>query len=471
MGYAYTAAGKLGLQIEHMKNSAKKKRVLIVEDDEIAASFIALQCKKHGFETFISQEGGGIGMHLTAGVSAVLLDLGLPDRNGLDVLREIRRRHPKLPCFVITATDTASSAVEALKSGALDYFTKPIQVERLMESLKCAVMSAQDSSRAQSPASSGYPWKSAEMRKLQRLAGKAAKSSSPVLIVGESGVGKQELASTLHQSSTRRERPFITYNVTDEPTQKIEMDLFGLERGAVTDMHLRRRGKMEAASTGTLFINDVEQLPPSVQRRILEVLETGTFSKLGSEVRQRVDFNLVFGSSVDLAEVAGSIGFNPELLFRICAITLRIPPVRERKEDIPMLCEQIITQICLANHCRRPEIAAQAMERLGAYSWPGNLVEMKSALEHAVSVSESGVIDAADLPEKLRGPEEPDYNTVIRNIGGATINELERLSLVEALEFCNGNRRKVAQRLGVSLRTVYNLMDRYGIGRDRASAE
>ncbi len=443
---------------------------MIVEDDVISAEFIANECIKHGFETVTCFEASQIWGVLGAGVSAVLLDLGLPDQDGHEVLRELRRRHPRLPCFVITADGTASSAVEALKSGAVDYFTKPVHAERLIESLKHAIALSSEPGLP-APSDPGFFWKSGGMRKLQRLVGKASKSACPVLISGERGVGKRDVASAIHFGSNRRGKPFVTYNVPGGSAQQIEVDLFGSEGGAIPDLPSRRRGRMEAASTGTLFINDVDLLQPSIQRRILEVMETGSYLRVGSEVRQRVDFKLIFGWSKELEEASIPPAIDPEFFYGISALTLRIPAVRDRRDDIPVLCEQYITQICIANHCRRPEIAVQAMKHLVAYSWPGNLVELKSALEHAVSVAEGRVIDLKDLPDSIRTVERPDYDAVIRNIGGATINELERLSLVEALEFCNGNRRKVALRLGVSLRSVYNLMERHGIQKAGSSSD
>lgn len=453
-----------------IKAMPNRNPILIVEDDVISAEFIANDCSKHGFRTVTCSEASQIWGVLSAGISAVLLDLGLPDQDGHEVLREIRRRYPRLPCFVITADGTASSAVEALKSGAIDYFTKPVHSERLMESLRHAVALSSEPGLPP-PSDPGFFWKSVGMRKLQRLVGKASKSACPVLITGERGVGKEDVASAIHFGSNRRGKPFVAYNVPDGPAQQVEVDLFGSESGAAADLPSRRRGRMEVAATGTLFVNDVDLLQPSIQRRILEVMETGSFLRVGSEVRQRVDFKLIFGWSKELEEGTIPPGMDPEFFYRISALPLRIPAVRDRREDIPRLCEQYITQICIANHCRRPEIAVQAMKHLVAYSWPGNLVELKSALEHAVSVAEGRVIDLKDLPESVGAVERPDYDAVIRNIGGATITELERLSLVEALEFCNGNRRKVALRLGVSLRTVYNLMERHGIQKSSPSSD
>jgi DNA-binding NtrC family response regulator len=311
------------------------------------------------------------------------------------------------------------------------------------------------------------------MTKLQRLVSKASRSSSPALIIGESGTGKAELASSIHFGSPRRGSPFVVYNASTDSAQQIEIDLFGSDGGVSTTLRSNMRGKIEAAAKGTLFINEIENLPASVQWKLIEVLDTWTFSRFGCEVKRRLDLHLVFGTSENLPGDPDSSGLNAELLSRISAFTLRIPALRDRSEDIPILCEHYITQICIANCRRRPEISADAMNLLVAYQWPGNLVELKSALEHAVALADNDMIDARDLPETIARLDQTgiDYNPASRNIGGRTINELERLSLMEALESCNGNRRKVAERLGVSLRTVYNLMDRYGISRDRRPSQ
>lgn len=453
-----------------MKPSPTRNRILIVEDDEISAAFISNECTRHGFETAICSEAAQIWGMLGGGVAAVLLDLGLPDQDGLEVLREILRRQPKLPCFVITADETASSAVEALKSGAIDYFTKPVQGERLMESLKHAVATA--SGPGQPPAADpGSPWKSGGMRMLQRLIEKAGKGAFPVLVAGERGSGKPEVASAIHSRSNRSSKPFVIYKVPNGPPQQIEAELFGSDSLSEVEAPSRRRGKMEAASKGSLFIDDVDRLPSAIQHRILEVMKTGVYTRMGSGVRRQVDFRLIFGWSDELGEAEVPPAIDPEFFYGISSMTLRVPAVRNRREDIPRLCEQYITLICIANHCRRPEIAPKAMKQLMQYSWPGNLIELKSVLEHAVSVAEGRMIDLMDLPECVKTAQRPALDSVIRNIGGATISELERLSLVEALEFCNGNRRKVALRLGVSLRTVYNLMERHGIQKSGSSAD
>lgn len=456
-----------------MRAHPKSTRVLVIEDDEIVASLIAHECRKNGFQPIVFDQGRSALLHPSDGVSAVLIDLSLPDLSGMDVLREMKRKSPNIPCFIITASDTASSAIEALKSGAIDYFTKPINMTRLVESIKSAAASSSIPGKAAFPSSSKHHWKSTLMTKLLRLVSKASRTSSPALIVGESGTGKVELASSIHSGSPRRDRPFLVYNVSADSAHQIEIDLFGSDGGVSTSIRSNRRGKMEAAAQGTLFINEIENLPASVQWKLIEILDTGTFTRFGCEVKRRLDLHLVFGASENFPENQKSGDFNAEFLSRISAITLRIPALRDRSEDIPMLCEHYITQICIANCRRRPEISADAMNLLVAYQWPGNLVELKSALEHAVALADNDMIDARDLPEGIARLEQSgmDCNPAIQNIGGRTINELERLSLMEALESCNGNRRKVAERLGVSLRTVYNLMDRYGISRDRRPSQ
>lgn len=455
-----------------MRAQPKSTRVLVIEDDEIVASLIAHECRKNGFQPIVFDQGRSALLHPVDGVSAALIDLSLPDVSGMDVLREMKRKSPNTPCFIITASDTASSAIEALKSGAIDYFTKPINITRLVESIKSAAASSSIPGRTAFPSSSKHHWKSTLMTKLQRLVSKASRTTSPALIVGESGTGKVELASSIHFGSPRRDGPFLVYNVSTDSAHQIEIDLFGSDGGVPTTMRSNMRGKMEAAAKGTLFINEIERLPASVQWKLLEILDTGTFTRFGCEVKRRLDLHLLFGASETFPENQESGDFNAELLSRISAITLRIPALRDRSEDIPMLCEHYITQICIANGRRRPELSADAMKLLVAYRWPGNLVELKSALERGMAVAENDMIDARDLPESIAGlgQDGMDCNPVIQKIGGRTINELEHLSLIEALESCNGNRRKVADRLGVSLRTVYNLMDRYGVSRDRRSS-
>lgn len=455
-----------------MRFSPTAPRVLVIEDDEIVASLIAHECRKSGFQALVFDQGRKALLQASKEVAAVLIDLTLPDLSGMDVLREIKRQHPTIPCFIITASDTASSAVEALKSGAIDYFIKPINMTRLMESIKSAVASFSGPGRSAFSSSSGYHWKSTLMTNFQRLVSKASRTSSPAQIVGESGTGKVELASSIHFGSPRRDGPFLVYNVSTDSAQQIEIDLFGSDGGVSAPMRSNVRGKMEAAAKGTLFINEIEKLPASVQWKLVEILDTGTFSRFGCEVKRRLEARLVFGASETFPENQESSVFNAELLSRISAITLRIPALRDRSEDIPMLCEHYITQICIANCRRRPEISADAMNLLVAYRWPGNLVELKSALERAIAVAENDMIDARDLPGAIArlGQDGMDYSPVTQDIGGRTINELERLSLIEALEACNDNRRKVADRLGVSLRTVYNLMDRHGVSRDRRSS-
>ena len=456
-----------------MRSSTKSTRVLVIEDDEIVASLIAHECRKNGFQPIVFDQGRTALLHPSDGVSAVLIDLSLPDLSGMDILREMKRKNPNVPCFIITASDTASSAIEALKSGAIDYFTKPINMTRLVESIKSAAASSSIPGPTAFPSSSTVHGKSPLMTKLQRLVSKASRSSSPALIIGESGTGKAELASSIHFGSPRRGSPFVVYNASTDSAQQIEIDLFGSDGGVSTTLRSNMRGKIEAAAKGTLFINEIENLPASVQWKLIEVLDTWTFSRFGCEVKRRLDLHLVFGTSENLPGDPDSSGLNAELLSRISAFTLRIPALRDRSEDIPILCEHYITQICIANCRRRPEISADAMNLLVAYQWPGNLVELKSALEHAVALADNDMIDARDLPETIARLDQTgiDYNPASRNIGGRTINELERLSLMEALESCNGNRRKVAERLGVSLRTVYNLMDRYGISRDRRPSQ
>lgn len=436
------------------------QKILVVEDNEEMAAVVSLYCEKYGFEACVSTDGKGVEPLLATGISAMIMDLSLPDSNGLEILRDVRKRFPKLPCFVMTGSGAVSHAVQALKCGALDYFTKPFDPYSLMEAIKAAVSNAEDltSPYAVAPeVAMGYEWKSVRMKEVQEIVIRASRTMAPVLLQGESGTGKTELAHSIHLQSVRKSGSFAVLNCDGMSGEELEMELFGDGRS------LRRRAKMLIANGGTLYINGIEKFPPFLQAAFLTVIESGQFCAVGSESRQRADFRLICGSQVDLAAEVAAGRFNASLLIRIGSLELSAPALRERAGDLPRLCEQVITQICVANRCRRPSLSHKVLERFDDYSWPGNLRELRTVLEHAISVTIDGIVDVDDLPERLRWTRAADRSPMIAVPMAPTMDELERISLIAALEAFGGNRRRTAARLGVSLRTVYNMISRHGL--------
>jgi DNA-binding NtrC family response regulator len=445
-----------------------RSKILVVEDNEAMAAVVSLYCEKYGFEACVSSDGKGVDAHLESGVSAMVMDLSLPDADGLEILRSVRKRFPKLPCFVMTGSGKVSHAVQALKSGALDYFSKPFDPYSLMEAVRAAVERSGDASGslyADSPELAlGYEWKSTRMREVQQLLGQASRRMVPVLIHGESGTGKTELAHSIHLQSIRKSGAFVVLNCDGLGGDAIETELFGDGLG------MRRRAKMLIATGGTLYLKGIEKFPPGLQAAFLMVLESGQFCSVGSESRQRADFRLICGTQVDLAAEVEAGRFNAALLTRISSLVVKVPSLCERVEDIPLLCEHMITQVCVANRCRRPTLSRKVLERFADSPWPENLRELRAVLEHAISATTDGMIDLDDLPESIRGSQVTARPPLHPLPMAATMDELERCSLIAALEAYGGNRRRAAARLGVSLRTVYNMISRHGLQNRDGSA-
>ncbi len=395
---------------------------------------------------------------------AALLDLNLPDGDGLTLLGKIRKQSPDLACFILSVRDKAADAVAALKIGALDYFTKPFEPATLFASIQSAM---RRNSRPTHPASVAAQapstmWRSTAMREVHQLAQKAARSDVSVLLTGETGCGKGVLANLIHRGSARATRPFITISCPTIPAELLESELFGHERGAFTGAQARKRGKIEMVDGGTLFLDEIGDLPLMLQPKLLEVLQTRNFYRVGSEQPLGSDFRLICATNIDFAQAVRNGTFREDLYYRINVLPIRVPPLRERGEDIPLLCDLILAEICVRDKIRRPMITKQAMEVLLDYHWPGNVRHLRHVIERACAIGENGIIGCDELPEELtKRQAEPSASAL--TLGFASKDELLRANLIAALDACGGNRRRAAKRLDVSLRTVYNLIDRFGL--------
>jgi DNA-binding NtrC family response regulator len=439
-----------------MSQSTRKPRLLIVEDDPVTAELISHAALKNGYVPIIRATAEAARDTDLSEISAALLDLQLPDGDGFDILSFARRHHPQLPCFVLTARDCAESAVSALKAGAVDYFTKPFEPARIFASLRGVVGVA-----AVQPHSLELPvtgdWKSPAMIKLERAAAAAVSSHSPVLLVGEAGTGKRSLATSLHARSCRSDFPFASVDTRSLDPAALEQELFGGEIRQPSAHGVRKRGKIEVTHGGTLFIERIELLAPPLQSRLLDALEMRMEAGQGPWP----DFRLIASAEEALEPRVEAGSFRRDLFFRLAVTTLHVPRLRDVPEDLPIWCERILTEICLSRRCRRPLLTRGATEALLDHAWPGNLDELRQVLDHAVSVAGSGIIGIEELPAGLSsGPLAPGPD---QSIGFARMDDLERVALVAALEACNGNRRRAAKRLGVSIRTIYNMIDRHAL--------
>lgn len=434
-----------------------KPRILVVEDDLDTADLLSISAIKQGFLPVVCRTSKEAESADWRGLSAALLDLQLPDGDGFDLLSRARKHHSKLPCFVLTSRDSAETAVNALKAGACDYFTKPFEPAKLFCSIREVIANAPavPLQAKNAPAE----WKSAVMRELQEAALKAALVPVPVLLVGEPGSGKRSLAALIHSHSRRSAQPFASIDVESLDEEALELELFGGESRHASGRFLRRRGKIEMTNGGTLFIENIDRLTPALQSRLLDSIE------MRGEAGQGVwsDFRLIAATRLPLEGCVANGSFRKDLYYRLITNVIIVPPLRETAEDIMTWSGRLLTEICITRGCRRPEFTRGSREALADHAWPGNLDELRHTLEKALDLSSGGIISGDDLRTALSAasslPELPSGKL----LGFSSINELEKASLVAALDACNGNRRRAAKRLGVSLRTIYNMIDRHSL--------
>lgn len=429
----------------------KKARLLIIEDDETTSRLISHFALKQGLDPVVRSSAASACPSEWGSVDVVLLDLELPDGDGFDLLCQARKHRPEVPCFVLTSHDRAQTAVASLKAGASDYFTKPFDPSVIFPAI-LQLMQRPSSTVIPIPDAPTTDWKSQTMLATHRSAVEAARSLMPVLLTGEFGTGKRSIARLIHARSPRASGPFVAIDAGILDPATAELDLFGAT-DVTTLAKTHKRGRVHAANNGTLFINNIEQLPGPLQARLVQLIE--------SPFRPSSDFRLIASTAATQPQLAPAGNLRPDLFYRF-SIVLHIPALREVPEDIPTWCDRLLTEICVATRRRRPHLTRGALEALLDQPWPGNVHELRRTLEAALARNASSLIGAEDLSiNALNNP--PPTSADSSLLGYARLEDLERASLIAALEACGGNRRRAAKRLGVSLRTIYNMIQRHGL--------
>ena len=402
----------------------------------------------------------------------VLLDIILPEKNGLEALKEIRQIQSMTPVVMVTATKTVKTAVEAMKLGAHDYITKPFDVEELKLVAKKALESRDlriENRRLQGEVEERYHFdniigKSKEMREIYAIIRQIAEKNSTVLIHGESGTGKELVARAIHYNSPRKNKPFVAVNCAAIPETLIESELFGHERGAFTDAQSRRIGHFEMAHQGTLFLDEISELSLPTQAKILRSLQEREFVRVGGGTTIKVDVRLVSATNKNLEEMMARGAFRSDLYYRINVVPLTIPPLRNRKEDILLLVQHFLDKHAGPNKKR---ISPEAIDILIAYDWPGNVRELENIIERIVVLSTSEVISPNELPANMRTDSRVEM--IKREVldGRITFEDAERDFekdiILEALKKSNYVQTKAAELLGISRRILKYKMDKYGI--------
>jgi len=406
----------------------------------------------------------------------VLLDLVMPGRSGLDLLSDLSERGVPAPVIVLTATKTVTTAVEAMKRGAADYVTKPFEVDalrikirRLLEqgALEQEVVRLRDevSRRDRLGAMVG---RSAPMQELFRAIERVARSKASVLIRGESGTGKELVARALHDLGPRSDGPFVAVNCAAIPETLLESELFGHERGAFTDAREQRIGRFEAAGGGTLFLDEVGEIAPAMQGKLLRALQERVIERLGGAHPIPVDVRIVAATNRDLEASIQAGEFRSDLYYRINVVPLTIPPLRQRREDIPLLAEHVLARISTEAGRGKMSLAPEAAELFQGYAWPGNVRELENALERAAALSDRDELQAADLPEVVvEGARMATLGEQVRagRLGfDEAVARFESELLREALESSGWNQTQAAAQLGITRRQLKLKIDRYQLG-------
>ncbi len=398
-------------------------------------------------------------------IALLLSDVRMPGADGIQLMKAAKKMRPQLACILLTAFGTVDLAVEAMKDGADDFLTKPIDLDqldlRVAKALKTRALEAEVVSlRSELDVKHGLAditGTSEAMQKVFRLIQQAAPTQATVLIEGPSGTGKELVAHALHSLSQRANGPFVAVECAALNGNLLESELFGHEKGAFTDAVAKRIGRFEAADGGTIFLDEISEISPSTQVKLLRVLETRSFERLGSSETIKTDIRIIAACNRDLAQLVREGKFREDLYYRLAVIDIRLPALKERPGDIPLLVMRFLSEFSAANGNRVTGITPAAMTLLESYDWPGNVRELRNAVERMVVLSPGGQIDVGDVPDHIRTPAEPIQSGLRPGTLGAT----ERDRVLAVLEQAGGNHSRAAQMLGISRRTLYRKIGKY----------
>ncbi len=456
---------------------SEQTRILVIDDDEPGRQVMELLLKKAGFTTISAASGAhGVAQVRDGQVDLVLLDLFLPDKNGIDILREIRQVTPLLEVVVITGHASAESAVQAMKEGAFDYITKPVNFEEL----KIVIAKAREKQRLllenvylRKQLEERFQFKSiiggspAMQRVFERMQ-RIIKTDSTVLILGESGTGKELVARAIHHNGRRAGHPFVAVNCGAIPETLLESELFGHTRGAFTGAVRDKIGKFEAANQGTIFLDEIGTMPLQLQSKLLRVLQEQEVERVGSTKPVKLDVRVISATHVDLEEQVRIGSFREDLFYRLNVIPLQLPPLRERREDLLPLVSHFLDKFCHLMGRPLMNLTKPALDALERYRWPGNVRELENVVERLVALTELDAITPDDLPAEVNGTLHTAKGVYLdltpQGIDmPAAIEELERKLITKALQMSGGVKARAAALLGLNRTTLVEKIKRSGI--------
>lgn len=456
----------------------KQGLVLVADDEESVRHLLSRVFTKMGYAVILAQNGEDVLKKIQdTTFDLLIMDIRMPKMDGMEAFKTLRLTYPQLPIIMMTAFGTAETTLEAMRLGAFDYLTKPFELSELK-----AVVAKAFSTQHGSHDDVAIPVKAMQvkaffgnsplMQDVFKTVGRVSASDASVLIQGESGTGKELVARTIHQYSTRSDQQFVTINCGAVPEGVLESELFGHEKGAFTGAYSRKIGKFEYAHRGTIFLDEIGEMSPQLQVKLLRVLQEREFERVGGNDKVSVDVRIIAATNKSLKEGIVNKTFRSDLFYRLNVVSIMMPPLRERKEDIPLLAAHFRDKYCAKLGRVPKQISADALRGLESYDWPGNVRELENAVEHAIVMGHGQVILAEDLPEDLqlasRGHDSirpRGESTLVE--GSETLREIvkgvEKEAIARMLEKTNGNKLKTAKLLDISRRALQYKMEEYGL--------
>lgn len=457
------------------------RHVLIIDDERPVLMTLEALLKRHGYQVDTAPTAiQGLKLLKSKPPTLVLLDLRLPDADGLEMLDRIKTELPQVQVIILTAHDSLHNAIESIKRGAYHFISKPYAPEELLSLVEKALETqfllreAEElrekterlEKRLEIAEARPTPiFKSKPMQEIEELIDAMAPSDANVLIVGESGVGKEVIANTIHARSRRAGQPVVKLNCAAFPQTMIEGELFGYVKGAFTGAMHDFPGMIAAANGGTLFLDEISDMPTDLQTRFLRVLQEREYRPLGSTQTMKADFRAIASTNRAIAQALAENRMRSDLYYRLNTFQIEVPPLRKRKEDIPPLIAQFVKQFSQQLGKPEPDISPDAFQKLLDYSWPGNVRELQNAIEYAVVLARQGLIDVKELPAEIQLPaalQQTELGALPRS-GVQSLDDVERTAILQALAECRGNKKKAAELLGIQRPTLYNKMKRYAI--------
>ena len=456
-----------------------RAHILVVDDDAAMRDYLREELEHEGFRVEVANSGrAGVERVKQGGIDLVVSDVKMPDLDGLDLLREVREVQPAPYVITITAFGSIDTAIRAVKLGAFDYITKPFEIEQLVLVIDKALSEQAlrwEVARLREEVARSVRWgniigRSRAMQDIFALIRRVAGSQASVLITGESGTGKELVARALHAHSSRATRPFVAINCAAIPETLLESDLFGHKKGAFTDAKADKPGLFVEAGGGTIFLDEIGELPLTLQPKLLRVLQELEVRPLGATRAERVDVRIITATNQQLERRLREGRFREDLFYRLNVIHIHLPPLRERAEDVLPLAEHFLGRA--SGRANKPVegFKESAKKILLAYNWPGNVRELENVVERAVALCEGTIVTAEDLPPAMRDRKNQDRLTSAL-MQGLTLDQLEREYIQRVLEAEGGNKTRAAQRLGLDRKTLYRKLEEYAASGEPRGAE